>query len=253
MRPSIKETTVTVEELNAGYDGVTALRGVDFTAMAGERIALLGPNGGGKSTLIRTLSGELTPISGAFNATERIGTVSQRDSARSDWPATALDVAICGTLDSLPWWRVPRRSQRTAALAALEAVGLKDIAGKRFGELSGGQRRRAQVAAALAGGAKVLLLDEPFAGLDNVSSERLEALISDLAKEGTTLLVATHDLDQARSWEKVLCLNGEQIAFGPPDDVLEKETLQKTFGADLLEIAGGGLMAPPHHHHDHEH
>ncbi|MCX6388070.1 MAG: ATP-binding cassette domain-containing protein, partial [Solirubrobacterales bacterium] len=136
---------------------------------------------------------------------------------------------------------------------ALEAVGLKDIAGKRFGELSGGQRRRTQVAAALAGGAKVLLLDEPFAGLDNVSSERLEALISDLAKAGTTLLVATHDLDQARSWEKVLCLNGEQIAFGPPDDVLEKETLQKTFGADLLEIAGGGLMAPPHHHHDHEH
>jgi manganese/iron transport system ATP-binding protein/manganese/zinc/iron transport system ATP- binding protein len=244
-------TVVTANGLSAGYDGKSVLSNLNFSIPGGQRVALLGPNGGGKSTLIRTLSGELQPIGGTFAFTGQVGLVPQGDSGRLDWPATALDVAICGTLDTLPWWRRPGRQQRAAALAALESVGLAKQAGVKFGDLSGGQRRRARVAAALAGGGDVLLLDEPFAGLDAVSSEQLEDLITELARSGKTLLIATHDLDQAKSWELVLCLNQQQVAFGAPDQVLTKEALVETFGSDLLELPDGGFMAPPHHHHDH--
>jgi manganese/iron transport system ATP-binding protein/manganese/zinc/iron transport system ATP- binding protein len=244
-------TVLNASGLSAGYEGKSVLANLDFTVPRGQRVALLGPNGGGKSTLIRTLSGELQPISGSFMFNGQVGLVPQGDTGRLDWPATALDVAICGTLDDLPWWRRPGRQERATALAALDSVGLADHAGVRFGDLSGGQRRRARVAAALAGGGDVLLLDEPFAGLDAVSSEQLEDLISSLAHDGKTLLIATHDLEQAKSWELVLCLNRHQVAFGAPDQVLTKKALVETFGSDLLELPDGGFMAPPHHHHDH--
>jgi len=246
------QASVSALGLDAGYDGTTiALSSVSFKAMPGDRVALLGPNGGGKTTLIKTLSGELAPINGNFTLTGPAGLVPQHDPIHKDWPATTLDLAICGTLGSLPWWRVPLRAERKRALAALEAVGLADRAATLCGELSGGQRRRAQIAAALAGGSKILMLDEPFAGLDSVSSERLERLLESLATDGVTLLIATHDLDQARSWEKVLCLNASQIAFGDPAATLTRDVLEQTFGTDLLELPGGGLIAPPHHHHHH--
>ena len=247
------EALVETIGLDAGYGGTVALSDVNFSAAAGQRIALLGPNGGGKTTLIRTLSGELKAIEGSVNLASETGTVPQHDPARDGWPATAADVVICGTLDSIPWWRRPGRRQRKLASEALAAVGLADHSTTTYGELSGGQKRRVQVASALAGGARILLLDEPFAGLDAVASRRLEDLIERLAQNGSTILIATHDLEQARSWERVLCLNGEQIAFGEPDSVLTRTNLELTFGSDLIEVPGGGLMAPPHHHEDHEH
>lgn len=234
--------------LDCGYDGRPALTGVDFSAARGQRVALLGPNGGGKSTLIRTLSGELGPIAGDFAVDGKPGVVPQHDPGRRDWPATTLDVALCGTLDTIPWWRPPGRRERAAALEAIEAVGLEDRADTRYGDLSGGQRRRAQIAAALAGGSGVLLLDEPFAGLDGVAAAELESLIAQLADSGSTILVATHDLEQASTWELVLCLNGEQVAFGPPAATLDRTVLERTFGADIVELPDGTLLTPPHHH-----
>ena len=240
--------SVRAERLDAGYAGECFLSGVDFEAHAGQRIALLGPNGGGKSTLIKTLSGELEPIAGSYSLDGAPGVVPQHDPGRHDWPATTLDLALCGTLEGLPWWKTPGRAQRAEALEALRAVGLGERADVLYGELSGGQRRRAQVAAALAGGSKVLLLDEPFAGLDTAAAEELERLLATLAADGSTLLVATHDLEQAKSWERVLCLNGEQIAYGLPAETLTRETLERTFQSDLVELSDGTLLTPPHHH-----
>ncbi len=100
----------------------------------------------------------------------------------------------------------------------------------------------------MAGGSKVLLLDEPFAGLDTAAAEELERLLATLAADGSTLLVATHDLEQAKSWERVLCLNGEQIAYGLPAETLTRETLERTFQSDLVELSDGTLLTPPHHH-----
>ena len=244
--------TVIAAGLDCGHEGRLALGGVDFSAEQGVRVALLGPNGGGKSTLIRTLSGEIPPLAGSFALSGRPGVVPQHDPGRKDWPATALDVVTCGTLGNVPWWRPPGRAERHSALAALAAVGLEHLASVPYGDLSGGQRRRTQIAAALAGGSRVLLLDEPFAGLDNVSASELEQLIARLAEGGSTILVATHDLEQASSWELVLCLNGEQVAFGPPSEALTRVNLERTFGEEIVELPDGTLLAPPHHH-DHDH
>jgi ABC-type Mn2+/Zn2+ transport system ATPase subunit len=125
-----------------------------------------------------------------------------------------------------------------------------------FGTLSGGQRQRLLIARALVQDAAVLLLDEPFSGLDSRASDRLLALIDELAANGRTVLVATHDLDQARAWDSVLCLNRRQVAFGHPSETLTREVLEATYGGAIVEIPGdgGGLgVLPPHHHEDHDH
>jgi ABC-type Mn2+/Zn2+ transport system ATPase subunit len=238
--------------LAAGYGGAPpVLRDVTFTALPGQRIAVLGPNGGGKTTLFRTLLGELRPAAGTLQRPTRIGTVPQTERSRLDFPVSALDVALMGTLSTLPWWRRPGRADRERARAALASVGLADRANHTFGDLSGGQRQRVLVARALVQDAPVLLLDEPYVGLDAPSTELLDGLLARLAADGRVLLIATHDVDQARRWERVLCLNRRQIAFGPPAEVLTRGTLETTYGAELVELSGGerGVLGP--HHHDH--
>ena len=159
-----------------------------------------------------------------------------------------------GTLSTLPWWRRPGRADRQRARAALADVGLADRADHTFGDLSGGQRQRVLVARALVQDAPVLLLDEPYVGLDTPSVALLDDLLARLAAQGRALLIATHDVDQARGWERVLCLNRRQVAFGAPADVLTRETLEATYGAEIVELPGERCVLPPHHHeHGHDH
>jgi ABC-type Mn2+/Zn2+ transport system ATPase subunit len=237
-----------------GYDGVPVLRDLTFEIAAGQRVALLGPNGGGKTTLFRALLGELPLMAGTLAVEARCATVPQTERARLDYPVSALDVALMGTLSRLPWWRRPGRAERERAAAALSSVDIGCHASCSFGELSGGQRQRVLIARALMQDARILLLDEPFSGLDAPSAERLTELIDRLAGEGRAVLIATHDVDQALAWDKVLCLNRRQVAFGSPGETLTPRVLEQTYGGDLVELpAGGGLRAvlPPHHHeHD---
>ena len=245
------EALIEASGLAAGYDGRPAISGVSFSLEPGERLALLGPNGGGKTTLLRALLGELRPLAGELRVGARCGTVPQTERARLDYPVSALDVAAMGTLARLPWWRRPGRREREAAMQALRRVGLGDLAGETFGKLSGGQRQRVLIARSLAQDARILLLDEPFSGLDRPSSERLEALIETLAGEGRTIVIATHDLDQARRSDSVLCLNRSQIAVGPPGEVLDDlAVLEATYGGAIVELPGSDNRAilPPHHH-----
>jgi ABC-type Mn2+/Zn2+ transport system ATPase subunit len=178
--------------------------------------------------------------------------VPQTERTRLDYPVSALDVATMGALSRLPWWRRPGRRERDAALAALERVGLGSLAGETFGELSGGQRQRTLIARALVQDAAVLLLDEPFTGLDRPAAELLDSLIADLAGEGRAVVVATHDLEQARRWDSVLCLNRRQIAAGAPAETLDRAVLEATYGGAIVELPGGagrGILPPHHHHH----
>lgn len=249
----MSRTLIAAHGLAAGYaPDAPVLTGVDFEVRAGERVAVLGPNGGGKTTLLRTLSGDLRPLAGTLRVEGRIAVVPQTERSRLDFPVSALDVALMGSLSTLPWWRRPGRSVRRRAREALAAVGLSDHADRTFGDLSGGQRQRVLVARALVQDAPVLLLDEPYVGLDAPSAAQLDGLLARLASDGRALLIATHDVEQARGWERALCLNRRQIAFGSPGEALTAQVLKATYGAELVEVAGGGLLVPPHHHHDHD-
>ena len=246
-------SAVRAEHLVAGYrPGEPAIREVEFAAEAGQTVAVLAPNGGGKTTLFRTLLGELTPWGGSFAIDGRAASVPQHDHARLDFPVSAFDVALMGAYGRTPWWRRIARSDRAAARRALERVGLADVAEKQFGSLSGGQRRRVMIARAIVQDARVLLLDEPFAGVDRASEERILAVLDELAAEGRTLLIATHDVEQSRRWDRVLCLNGRQVAFGTPEQTLTGPTLEATYGPELVVLREGAKgLTIQHHDHDH--
>jgi ABC-type Mn2+/Zn2+ transport system ATPase subunit len=243
--------SVRVHDLSGGYrPGVDALSGVRFEARPGEVVAVLGPNGGGKSTLFRALLGELPHRRGTVELAGRPAYVPQTQRARLDFPVSALDVALMGAYGRTPWFRRLARDDRAAARAALARLGLEEQAGERFGALSGGQRQRVLIARALVQDAPILLLDEPLSGVDVPSAARIEALFEELRGEGRVLLVATHDARQARAWQRVLCLNHGQIAFGAPLEVLTPDVLQATYGGELVVLADGTTaVAVEHHEH----
>lgn len=251
-RPGGGASLVEADELSAGYGGRVAISGASFRVRSGERLALLGPNGGGKTTLLRAILGEVAILEGELIVRARCGTVPQATQARLDYPVSALDVALMGTLARLRWWQRPGGREREKAHAALAQVGLAGLAEETFGALSAGQRQRVIVARGLVQGAELILLDEPFTGVDRKSAAALEDLIGGLAAQGHGILVATHDLEQARRCDLVLCLNRRQVAFGVPDEVLTREVLEETYGGSIVELPGGATgVLPPHHHESH--
>jgi ABC-type Mn2+/Zn2+ transport system ATPase subunit len=248
----VPDDLIAAEGLAVAYaGGPPVLEGVTATVCRGMRVGVLGPNGGGKTTLLRALLGELRPAAGRLAVHGRCGSVPQTERSRLDFPVSALDVVLMGALSRLAWWRRPGRRERHAALAALEHVGLRDRAHDTFGELSGGQRQRVLVARALLQDADVILFDEPFTGLDAPSAARLSALIDELAREGRAVLIATHDVAQTLAWDAVLCLNGRQVAFGPPAATLTPAVLEATYGRALVHVPGSHeTYAVIAHRHD---
>jgi ABC-type Mn2+/Zn2+ transport system ATPase subunit len=239
------------------YAKTPALTGMEFELHAGEAVALIGPNGSGKSTLLKGILGLIHRTEGTVEVLGHatppagsIGYVPQTDELDPEFPVSLEQVVMMGRYRELGWLRLPGKKDRAAVAAALETVGLASRAKTRFGELSGGQQQRGLLARAVAASPRLLLLDEPFNGLDQSNRDALVDTVERLKADGVAVLVSTHDLELARAvCESVLLLNGSQVAFGPRDAVLTLDNVQRTFHEVGVEVDQHTLVVPGHEGH----
>jgi ABC-type Mn2+/Zn2+ transport system ATPase subunit len=246
MSPAAIETRgLTVE-----FGSSRALDDVTVSIPAGATVAVLGPNGAGKSTLFAAAVGLVTPRSGSIaSASDRIAFVPQRLDVEPAFPVTVSDVVGMGRYGDLGPYRRFGPRDRELVTRAIAALGIEGLEGRRFGTLSGGERQRALLAQAAAQDADLLLLDEPFTGVDAPTRARVRALIEDWRAEGRTVLVATHDLaSAARDYELVICLNRRLVAFGPAAETCTEEVLAETFAGHVIRV-GELVVDVAHHHH----
>jgi ABC-type Mn2+/Zn2+ transport system ATPase subunit len=236
--------------LSVAFGRARALEEVTLAVPSGSSVAVLGPNGAGKSTLFLAAIGLVAPERGSIAlASRRVAFVPQRLELEPAFPVTVADVVRMGRYGDLGF--VGRFGARDRELVgeAMRALGIEPLARRRFGELSGGERQRALLAQATAQDAEILLLDEPFTGIDAPTGEAVRALLSRWRGEGRTVLVATHDLESAaRDYDLVLCLNRRVVAFGPAAETCTPETLAETFSGHVLRI-GELVFDVAHHHH----
>lgn len=238
-----------VQNITVRYNGRVALEDVTFHLHAGERIAVVGPNGAGKSTLFKVVSGVLPPTSGEvniFGSRPRshvcIAYIPQRSQVDWDFPVSVADVVMMGRSAKLGMLNWPHKSDWEYVQRALEIVELSDLAQRQIGQLSGGQQQRMFIARALAQEAELMLMDEPLSGLDTPSQEGLLNLLDTLRDQNVTVMVATHDLDQAaRHFDRIMLLNHRMIAFDLPQNVMHTDHLLQAYGG-RLKIDPGGTM-----------
>jgi len=237
-----------LRDVNVNYDGHVALERVSLSVSAGAQVAVVGPNGAGKSTLFKALAGLLPLRSGRIDLDGgpqqlRLAYVPQREEIDWRFPVTSLDVVLMGRYGRLGWIRRAQAADKQAALASLERLGMRPLAGRPLAELSGGQQQRVFLARALAQEPNLLLLDEPFTGVDvSVRTSTLEVLDS-LRAEGVTVLLSTHDLNLASErFQQVLLLNRKVIAFGAPDEVITAESVAQAFGVQALFVDGAIII-----------
>ena len=223
------------------YEGAWALQDVSLRVARGEQVAVVGPNGAGKSTLFNVIVGILKPQQGTVHIAGSgpnqhicVGYVPQRN--RIDWrfPVNVTDVVMMGRVGKIGMLRRPGRADRQRVQEALAQVDMLSFANRQIGELSGGQQQRVFLARALAQEAELLLLDEPLAGLDIPSEEAILRILAQMRASGITLLIATHDLNQAaEQFDQMILLNHRVIAYGPPAQVLTTENLAHVYGGQL--------------------
>lgn len=218
-----------------------ALQDVSFRLEQGQQVAIVGPNGAGKSTLFKVVVGTVGPSSGTVNiyghAPGRhicIGYVPQRNQIDWSFPATVKDIVMMGRVGQIGLFKWPSRSDWESVDESLARVNATHLGQKQIGELSGGQQQRVFIARALAQGADLLLLDEPFSGLDSPSHEAILRILDSLRSNHVSVMVATHDLNLAMErFELVMLLNRRLIAFGRAGEVLQPETLLSAYGSSI--------------------
>ena len=238
-----------VQHLTVRYNGQVALEDITFHLHEGERVAVVGPNGAGKSTLFKVIAGVLQPNAGDVKISGSrprrhvcIAYIPQRSQVDWNFPVSVTDVVMMGRSAKLGPLNWPHKRDREYVQHALETVELSDLASRQISQLSGGQQQRMFIARALAQEAELMLMDEPLTGLDTPSQEGLLNLLDTLRNQRVTVMVATHDLEQAaRHFDRILLLNHRLIAFDVPQKVLRTSHLLQAYG-ERLKVDPEGTM-----------
>ena len=237
---------IAVNNLTVSYGPVPALLDVTFEIPAGQLIGVIGPNGSGKSTLIKAILGFVKPDFGtvrlfgdvAENAKGRVAYVPQRGSVDWDFPISVQEVVLMGRYGHVPWWRNIGLKDHRIAAEALEMVRMSEYRRRQIGQLSGGQQQRVFMARAMAQGADILLLDEPFAGVDAATERAILDVLERTKKAGRTLMVVHHDLATAAEYfDALILLKQKMYAFGSPDAVLHRQLLSEVYEGNLRMFA----------------
>ncbi len=240
----MEKSALEVKNLTVSYRSKTVLRNVTFALPAGTSTSIVGPNGAGKSTLLQACldmikrdSGEIFLFGRQFDSKEGLlAYIPQKEDIDWDFPVTVQDVVSMGRNAGLGWFGRPRKKDRELVRHSLEQVGMADFAERHIRQLSGGQQQRVFIARALAQQALVLVMDEPFSGVDASTESTILNLMDRLCSEGKTVIMVNHDLGILDRFDWVIMLNGTLIAAGPTRETFNEQNRQLTYGPTLNEI-----------------
>ncbi len=228
---------ITIKNLSVRYDNHDILNNFDFMVNSGSLLAIVGPNGSGKTTLIQSIMG-LLPTTGTItifdqpsvHQRDKIAYIPQRSSVDWNFPASVLDIVLMGRYGHLNFGQRPQVKDHQIALQAIEQVGMMEYLHQPIGQLSGGQQQRIFLARALAQQADILIMDEPFVGIDAVTEEIILNLFMQLKSAGKTIIVVHHDLDIIKKYfDSVYLMNRKVIAYGPIATTMTQENITQTF------------------------
>jgi ABC-type Mn2+/Zn2+ transport system ATPase subunit len=239
------------ENVAVGYNGRPVLHDITFQVPHGARVAVVGPNGAGKSTLFKALVGLLPLRTGRIlihgqprgNHQDCVAYVPQRGEVDWRFPVTVEDVVMMGRYGRQGWLRRASRDDHRVVTRCLEQMNIADLAKRPIGDLSGGQQQRVFLARALAQEPHILLMDEPFTGVDIATQETTLNLLDQLQSQEVTIMISTHDLHlAAERFDRVVLLNHHLIACGLPGEVFTTERLAEAFGGRILVLPNGSVM-----------
>lgn len=234
---------IEVTDLSVYYRNTLALDQVSVSINAGKITGIIGPNGSGKSTFLKSILGIIPAKSGTvtfFGSSleqyrSKIAYVPQRESIDWDFPITVEEVVAMGRIRLKKWWSRTTLADKELVKETLKKVQLSEFSTRQIGQLSGGQQQRVFLARALAQEAELIIMDEPFVGIDMASQESILAIVQKLRDSGKTVVIVHHDLSVvARYFDDVVLLNKQLVANGPIDEILQSENIEKAYGMTLL-------------------
>lgn len=229
---------ITIKDLTVVYNSKPVIWDLDLIVPQNVMLGIIGPNGSGKTTLLKTILKNITPITGTIkinknnltNKDQNIAYVPQKNSIDWTFPINVYDVVMMARTTKLYWYQKPTKEDHEIVLWALEQVNMKSLQNRHISQLSGGQQQRVFVARALAQQADILILDEPFSGIDITTEQLILSVLQNLRNSGKTIIVVHHDLNTVQKFfDWTFLMNVKHIAVGPTSEVLTTENITKTF------------------------
>lgn len=242
---------ISITGLSVSYDRKIVLTNIFLELGKGNVYGVVGPNGAGKSTLFKAILGLIDVNAGKVvingesikEQRKNVVYVPQKDDVDWQFPATVMDIVEMGRYPHVKLFQGLRKKDKNAALEALREIGIEHLKDRQIGELSGGQQQRVFIARALCQEAEIILLDEPFVGVDITTEEKIISILKKLAAVGKTLLVVHHDLSTVPAYfDKVILLNQRLIAFGNTEDTFTEENIAKAYGGQLPILQKTGMV-----------